>query len=79
MRFEFNAADVIALVGLVLNNLEVIKDYNITAFNAIQRMYRKLKMYSQDAYPNRDSYRKEMKLLSDKIEEKWSKYAKNNN
>lgn len=71
MRFEMKTDDVQALINLVRSSAERIKDLG-PSFAAVLRgdcfrMVRKVKIYGQKAFLNRETYRSELKKLEEEI------------
>ena len=71
MRFEFRIDDVASLIKLIEITASQIVS-NPPAVSAVLRsccfaMFRKLKVYAQEAFPNRQAFRDEMKRLEELI------------
>lgn len=73
MRFEFNSEMVDTMLNMIYDILSfdgktTIK-VNKSYFDRIEKLAKKIRIYSKDAFQNRDKYREEMRVLFNFLEE----------
>lgn len=77
MRFELKSEDVIAMVRMVYELANILKrpeftdksnsGYTQTMKGFLWRIVAKLSMYALEAFPNREKFREEIKMLKESV------------
>lgn len=77
MRFELKSEDVIALVRVVYELTNILKrpeysdksnsGYSSTMKGFLYRLVQKIALYALEAFPNREKFREEVKLLKESV------------